>query len=250
MICNQLTNMLGLECVPLNDAGDVAQISTPFRFNDGDGFPVFIESIGGNQIRFFDDGETIVHFISRGLNLDDGKRTQWLKKATETHGATLNKAGEIEVWSSIENAPIAFANYISTMNAITEWEREHEGTSFDASTFVEEVVIALRAKHPEAEIVRDCPPIKGISGKSFNADLMFNHEFVLTTSPHPNAVSAQLHKMVDAKALIENKDMRFLVVIDDRNDHEAAKRESLILQSVASVVQFISLDRTHSSVAH
>jgi hypothetical protein len=100
MICNNLTNLLGVECVPLNEAGNVAFISTPFSFDDGEGVPVFAEVVAG-QVRFFDDSGVMMHFIGRGVRLDDRKRLRFITTAAEAGGARLTEGR----WRSQSTSP-------------------------------------------------------------------------------------------------------------------------------------------------
>lgn len=242
MICDQLTSLIGFECCPLTAAGDVALISTPFQFQDGEGIPVYVELANG-QVRFFDDGGTILHFLGRGVRLDDKRRMKWLVSAAESNGAQLTDTGEVEVWSSVTEASVAFAKYVAAMMAVSAWERDQEGVAVDTALFVDEVVMALRANNPRAEFDLDPPPLTGVSGQVHKFDLTFDGHPVIATSPHPNAVSANLRKMVDVRGLVANTETSFLVVIDDRVDPDAADREARVLQAVSRVVPFRSLEQ-------
>ena len=95
-------------------------------------------------------------------------------------------------------------------------------------------------------------PFKGISGRTYRIDFVVDGEPIVVTGAHPNSVGSVLHKLVDIRGLIENVDAKFTVVIDDRNDPEGAKRESLIVQSVGKVFPFTALEATAptSSAAH
>lgn len=248
MICDNLTTLLGFECCPLTAAGDVALISTPFQFEDGEGFPAFAE-VAGNQLRFFDDGGTLLHFLGRGLRLDTWRRMRFITSAAEQHGATFTDCGEIEVWAPLDQAADAFGKYVSTMMAIAAWEKEQRGVAVDTGMLLDEVVLALRAWKPDAELQLDPPPLQGISGQAHKIDLVFDGKGVVATSSHPNAVSANLKKLVDIKALLANQDARFLVIIDDRADPVAADREARVMQTVATVMPYTALTRSRSGTS-
>jgi hypothetical protein len=47
----QLTETLGLSCYPLSNDGSLAMLATPFKFDDRDDIPVFVEKSSG-KIRF------------------------------------------------------------------------------------------------------------------------------------------------------------------------------------------------------
>lgn len=239
MICNDLTAALGFDCSPLSADGSIALVYTPFRFKDGDEMPVFVEVVG-EQIRFFDDGHVVMHFLGRGLRFDDGRQTRFIKTAASAHGATFTEAGELEVWSHVSDAGSGFAKFVGSLMGIAAWERDQEGVSVDTTLFVEEVAMALMASSPKTKLSR-APEFTGVSGRRYELDLMFGDTCVVATSPHPIAVGSVLHKLVDIRGVMDNASRKLLVVIDDRVDHEAADREAKIMQSVADVQPFTAL---------
>ncbi len=245
MICQQLSTLLGFDCSPLTESGDVVLISTPFKFDDGDRLPVFAELING-KIRFFDDGHTLMHFIGRGVRIENKKHSTFLINTACKNGAAFTDRGEVEAWASIENAAEAFSRYLSSMIALSAWEREQLDVNTDVSLFVEEVGMALRAWMPNADITLE-PPFEGVSGRVYKLDFLVDGQAVAATGSHPNSVSSLLHKLVDIHGRIANADVKLLVVIDDRNDPEAADREARIVQSVAKVIPFSALEASAQS---
>lgn len=242
MICDQLSTLIGFECCPLTAAGDVALIETPFAFADGEGLPVYTE-IANGQIRFFDDGGVILHFLSRGLRLENKRQLRFITAATEQHGTALSDAGEIEVWSSVADAPTAFARYLSTLLQISAWEASQQDVNQDTSLLVDEVIMALRSWRPDATLVQDPAPIEGISGQLHKLDALFDGQGVVVTGTHHSSVNSSLRRLVDLHARPANSELSFLVVIDDRIDPDAATREAKILQAVATVLPFTQLER-------
>lgn len=246
MICDQLSELIGFQCCPLTAAGDVAFIATPFRFADGDGLPVYTE-IADGQVRFFDDGGVVMHFLGQGLRLDNKRRLRFISSAAEEHGLTLTESGEIEVWTRSEDAPGAFAKYIGGLLSIAAWEKAQEGVSQDTSHFLDEVVLALRAWKPKADLVIDPDPIEGISGQLYQLDAMFEGRGVLVTGTHHAAIGSNLRKLVDLRTRPANHSLEFMVVIDDRADPELADRESKVMQALAAVMPFTQLERNAAS---
>ncbi|MGC4395817.1 DUF1828 domain-containing protein [Hydrogenophaga sp. T2] len=247
MICDKLTNLLGYDCLPLSDSGQVALVHTPFKFEDGASLPVFIEFVNG-QVRFFDDGATLRHFMGRGVKIENRKHTAFLTNIANAHQAVFSESGEIETWASMESAPVAFSRFLSSMLAIAAWEKGQEGEDTDTSIFVQEVAIALRAWKPTADLTFE-PPFEGITKKSYKLDFLLDGRPVVAVGSHQNSVSSLLHKLVDIHNLPENRGFDPLVVIDDRRDPEAADKESKVLQSLATVMPFSSLER-QSRVEH
>lgn len=241
MICEQLTSLLGFECSPITESGDIALISTPFRFDDGDALPVFVEMIGG-MVRFFDDGGTLRHFIGRGVKIENKRHATFLTNAAAKNGAKFTDFGEIEAWSSENEPGLAFSKFMASMLALTAWERDQRGVDTDASAFIEEVAMALRAWKPEASI-EEGPMFEGISGRVYRLDFLIDGQAIVATGSHQNAVGSLLHRVIDIRGRIANSDLEILVVIDDRQDASAASREASIVQSVATVMPFSALEQ-------
>lgn len=241
MICDHLTSVLGFECTPLAEGGSIALVSTPFRFDDGDPLPVFVELVG-SHVRFFDDGQTLMHFIGRGVRVETRTNATFLTNAAGKSGATFTESGELEAWAPVDQASEAFAKFLSSLMSLSAWENDQRGINSDTSLFVEEVAIALKAWKPNAALLAN-PAATGVSGREYRLDFEFDGSLVVATSAHANAVSSVLHRLVDIKGKIENADVKFLVVIDDRTDPDAAMRESLIVQSVATVMPYQSIGR-------
>jgi hypothetical protein len=241
MICNHLSSLLGLTCHPLNDDGSVAMIETPFQFEDGDAIPVFVEHIG-QQVRFFDDGAVFMHFMGRGVSLSNANQTRFIKTAAEAHGAAFNADGEVEVFSDAQDAPAAFARYLAAMMAVVRWEKDHTGASTDAALFVDEVAQCLAAWRKDVEITRN-PVVTGITGKEYTLHFDIAGTYVLAIGTSAAAAYSALHKLVDIRSLPANAGLKTLVVLDDRHDAEAARREGLVLSGASPVMDMTALQR-------
>lgn len=242
MICDQLTTLLGFDCFPLSEDGSVALVQTPFKFEDGDSLPVYVEMIEG-QIRFFDDGATLRHFIGRGVRIENRKHATFLVNAAARHNAAFTDAGEIEAWASVKEADKAFSSFLCSMLSVVSWEKDQQGEDTDTSIFLEEVAMALRAWKPTASIAHE-PEFEGVSGRKYKLDFLLDGQPVAVTGAHPNSVSAVLHRLLDIHGNPRTGDFKPLVIIDDRSDPEAAKREAAIIQSVSTVMPFSALERS------
>lgn len=240
MLCHNLQEIIGFECVPLDEHGKIARIFSPFSFDDGDPLPIYIESYG-NKIRFFDDGGVLMHFLGRGVTFDSGHKTRFIKNAADSHGLSLTEDGDVEIWSNIDEASSAFSNYVQTLLKITNWEHEHRGVATDLSFFIEEVAFCLMAWKPTAVLVKN-PEYTGISNQKHKLDFKLNETGIITVSSNSHAVSAAIKKLLDIKAGSQT-DLEMMVIIDDRVDKDAANRESLIIQSVAKVLTFTRLEK-------
>jgi hypothetical protein len=92
-------------------------------------------------------------------------------------------------------------------------------------------------------MIRDGKEFAGVSGHVYKMDLEFDGRAVLAIGTHPAAVSAAAKKLLDIGAATSNANIDILVVIDDRQDAELAKREGLVLESVANVLMMTRLER-------
>lgn len=241
MICTNLHDLLGVQCHPLNEEGSIAMIDTSFVFQDGDSVPVFIETFG-NHIRFFDDGNTFLHFYSRGMSLDREIKLRFIKNIADANGLTFNDSSELEIWCTDADAPKAFANYIGAMVSLAAWEKDQIGLSSDTSILLDEVAQCLRAWKPSA-LLTPSPEFTGISGQVYKLDFDFSGEAVIAISPHHSAVSAAIKKLLDIKSAPANSNLQVLAIIDDRYDSKTAKKEGLIMDALATVWPMTKLEK-------
>lgn len=240
MICSHLSELTGLSCYPLNDDGSVAMIATPFVFEDGDEVPVFVENIAG-KVRFFDDGGVLMHFLGRGLKFDSKKKSRFIQSIAGSNGAAMNDDGEIEVWSSVADAGVGFAKYMSTILELVSWEKEQKDVNHDMALFIEEVAFCLMSWKKHSTLTRQ-PEYKGISGHLHKLDFALDGEAIVAIAPRARSVSAALRKMIDVTSSPANQDLTIKVILDDRKDPEGAKAESLVLGAVSDVLMMTRLE--------
>jgi hypothetical protein len=117
-----LCQALGFEYETCLEDRSVGVLDTPFRFEDGDPIPVYVETLG-SMLRFFDDGDILLRMMGWGIPVDEDDGVDFLEALILPCGASLNKAGEIEVCVSSTSVPAGFAAYISAMLAIVQWEK-------------------------------------------------------------------------------------------------------------------------------
>lgn len=249
MICTNLHAVIGFECYPLDAEGQFAQITTPFTFADGDALPIYVQSFENDVHRFFDDGQTILHLLGRGMKFKNGSQLRFLTSLAERHGAALNKNGVLEVFSSSGKPQIAFSKFLSCLVDVTQWEREHEGLNADSAAFAAEVAHALLEKMPTGHLEKS-PPYLGSSGKRYELDFKFNGVGYLAIRPNQQSAAPALFKLVDITNRTSNDNEEFCVVIDDREDHEAAKNTAQVFRSTATVVNFSRIESPLQTPSH
>lgn len=215
-------------------------IDTPFRFQDGDFLPVYVEHIG-NHVRFFDGGETLLHFDGRGIKFTKSSSAKFLKNIATENGASVNSEWEIESWATGEFAAQAFEKYLSTMIHIVHWEHKQIGVSTDLSLFLDEVSMCFKSAFPN-EVQTKSEEYVGISGHKYRFDFIHGNRAVLAVNTHHASVAGALKKLIDLKQISENLSLSTLVVIDDRYDKQAADNESKVLTAVSSVLPMSVLE--------
>jgi hypothetical protein len=121
-----LHNLLGISIDTLIDNDNIGVVDTPFVFDDGDEIPVCFERVGG-RVRFFDDGEVVEHFLDRGIEFLKPGSADFIRELIAPYGLTLTKDGNVEIWEAEQQAPKAFAQYLSAMLAIVRYEQDFFG---------------------------------------------------------------------------------------------------------------------------
>lgn len=53
MICKEFFEITGLECFPLDETGNVAYVASPFVFEDGEPFPIYVREVSTSHVSFF-----------------------------------------------------------------------------------------------------------------------------------------------------------------------------------------------------
>lgn len=240
MICTNLSDLLGFACYPLNETGSIVMISTPFTFDDGDGMPVYVEKVS-KHIRFFDDGGVMMHFLGRGLALENRKKTKFIQTIAQSNGVSFTEDGELEIWGHEDDAAATFAKYIATLMGLLSWQKDNQNINHSISFFVEEVAMCLRAWKPTKEIIEG-PEYTGISGNTYRFDFKQDNEVIVAIAPHPLSVGAALKKMVDVISAPSNQGMKLTVVLDDRDQPFDAKSEGAVLGAVAGVIMMSRLE--------
>lgn len=242
MICNYLHNLTGFVCHPIDEQGTLAQIHTPFRFADGDPLPVYVQSFQKNVVRFFDDGQIILHFLGRGMDLSSGNKIRFLKNIAQKFGADISKEGILEITSQESNPSDAFAKYIACLHSVASWESEHQNINANGAAFVEEVIYTLQNLYP-AQTIDTKPKFLGSSGKRHEIDFSIGNMGYFAIKPSQQSAAPALYKLIDITNRLDNESKNFTVIIDDRFDKSAAKNTKQVFRSVADdVIDFSKIN--------
>ncbi|GAB3457403.1 hypothetical protein GCM10027321_12250 [Massilia terrae] len=124
MISLDIKQLLGLDCDFVDDEKTLIAIHTPFRLEDSDPVPVYIEEIDG-RLRFCDLGGVTWQLICRGIRLNDLEQLQFIRDLASLTGVTLNRDDELELWIDSENVNASFTRFMCAMLAMVRWEYEY-----------------------------------------------------------------------------------------------------------------------------
>ena len=224
----------------MDEAGDIVLVETPLRFEDGDPLQIFAQ-VSGGRVRFFDDGSIVWHFLGRGLNLSDDRRSAFMRKIAAAHGTYVSDDLDFELHGEFAQAPRLFAKFLELCFAFVAWEREHIDADVEAASLLDEVAALLTRESPNLELRRDVP-MRGVSKQQHKVDFVIGNEVVFAIKPRPNSVSAAIRKILDVKNDLANEGLTYRVVIDDRLNPEAAFEEGSIVSAVARVSTVRSLE--------
>ena len=122
MNCAAISEMTGYECYPLSDDETVAEIATPFKYEDGDDIFAYVE-FGQDFVRFFDDGEVYDHFDGRGVFYGKHHDLGFLSEIASANGLRFNDECIIEITATPEGAAAAFAKFMAAMLDFVSWEK-------------------------------------------------------------------------------------------------------------------------------
>lgn len=241
MICSNLSSIIGFECHPLNDNGTVAYISTHFTFEDGDQLPIYLEKISDKYIRFFDDGETLLHLIGRGIIKDLEQAKKSVYRSLKDFGIITNNDGTIEIVSEYDQAPLGFSKFLEGLLNVVYWEKENAHVSQESLDLIDKVEFALRTWRPTHNIIKN-PKYKGVSGKEYEFTFAQSGEAILVISSNPNAISSAIKKLLDISSVTDESLLtKTRVIIEDSDLDDTAKEQNYALISrVSDYVQSYS----------
>lgn len=233
MNCESFQELVGMRC---SSIGDAVEVITPFTFSDGGGIEVFAQKVG-SQIHFFDDGFTLMHLHSVGIDLGHTKK-RWtpLKNIAHLHGVTLSDKGVFHLLAPIEKASHGFAKLVSTLIGVAAWEREQMGISQEVASLIDEVSMYLRAWQPTEELIEKPNAIYGRSGKALRFDFQLGKTFIDAIQPISQSTGSELRKILDL-----SEEANVMVIVDDRKQHLKARQEIEIIGRVGTAWAMSSL---------
>jgi len=240
--CAWLRQNLAYDCRPVRTVnGDPAlEIGTPFSFADGTAIVFYLVEQGSHAL-LSDNGDTLSHLHSVGLDPFNRRRETAIRNILSPFGVALETSGEIRALGPVGHSQHMIATYISSLLALASQERSWLGIPEPVNNFADEVEHYLRLWKPTAEAIRN-PKVLGISRHEYTFDFSFAGELIDVVTPSHQATGGLMRKLGDVLSAPGERH-KIRVVIDDREDFERAETEKQIIGSMASAMLFSSLTK-------
>ncbi|KKL34011.1 hypothetical protein WR30_26115 [Burkholderia contaminans FFH2055] len=238
--CAWLHKRLAYDCRPVKTVnGERAfEIGTPFSFADGSAIVFYVIEQGSHSL-ISDNGDTLFHLSSTGIDPFNGRRLSTLRHLLAQHGMSVEANGEIRSLGPVENTSSLVAGFIAGLLALTEQERTWAGVPESVNNLADDVERYLRILRPDQPIIRN-PKVKGISNHEYAFQFMWGSELVDVLSPSPQATGGLMRKLGDVLSA-PGEPPKIRVVIDDRGDLTKAETEKQIIGSMASAMLYSAL---------
>ncbi|QRQ86281.1 DUF1828 domain-containing protein [Cupriavidus oxalaticus] len=240
--CAWLRQNFAYECRQVRTVnGEPAlEVGTPFSFADGTAI-VFYMVEQGTHTLISDNGDTLAHLSSVGLDPFNRRRESAIRNILAPFGVALEANGEIRAIGASVAGPHVVATYIASLLALASQERGWLGVPEQVNNFADEVEHYLRLWKPAEQIVRH-PKAKGISRHEYTFDFLWGNELVDVVTPSHQATGGLMRKLGDVMSAPGEPPI-VRVIIDDRDDFERAETEKQIIGSMASAMLFSSLTK-------
>lgn len=243
MICQQILSA-SLSCQTVQTPkGEMQYVSLPYHLSDGACLGVYIINQGGGYL-VSDDGSTLFKILCNGIDLTDRRRWQPLRSIVSRYGYSLSDTGTIRKEYPIDRIDEILSEVLLMMAEVVNWDISIQETGdFDLALHsrVEELLTMIYHKRPETN-----KQVIGPHGAKYTFDFYADGLYIDAFKPHPITTGARLRKLLDLGRM--DGDMKFMMVIDDRDDPEKAQAEMGIFTSVATATT-VSLLEQRASMA-
>lgn len=218
LTCENLSKEIGFQC---RDLGSHLAVCTPLTHADKTPIHLYF---GEQEIT--DDGNTLLHFHGLGL-FDRPRLASAIENRVVAAGGEMRN-GEILVKNESDDWVGTFGKSIAIIQGLLDYENQLLEETVDQTARIEEVVEAIERRNPGVGIERN-PLISGITHNVYRFDLKAHDTLIDLIRPHGRTTGSALRKAAD----VEKADYQPpLVILDDTDAYEAAKRESTILSTL------------------
>jgi hypothetical protein len=215
------------------------EIGTPFSLPGGTAIVLYLAE-EGQHLLVSDNGDTLVHLASLGLDVWNPQRQKALRSRLGALGMTLGPRGDLRCIARQEQAAFVFARAVSALISAADWaadqlQREHEVRDLPA-----EAEPYIRARNPgwtlETNVV-----VRGASDVLYTFDFLHGPDLIDVIAPVPQASGGAMRKAGDVLNGPSIEGTSPLIIVDDREHPKQALQEVSIIASVARAETFTRL---------
>lgn len=230
--CAEAAAALDLECRRI---GDVLAVCLPIVLMEGAPVYAFIRR-KGDSIVITDDGDVRMSADAIGVGFRrrfDTTLEARIRDATE--GLPIRAAlveGEIVAKGPAEAAGFVMDAFIRAVVAADAYIRERAMLGRREDEFIASLEEAVRRWFGEEP--KRHARVRGASGVEHEFDLRAGRRLFDATHPNGRSTGPALRRALDVKKADES--LMVVLVMDDEEDREAARKEAMIVSSVAHVI--------------
>lgn len=241
--CEWVSALTRYDCRPVRglDGSDGLEIGTPFSLPDGSAINLYLIP-HGNHILISDNGDTLSQLEGMGLDVWRPMRTKGLRDLALKHKVSLSESGDFRAITSIENANLIFAQFISGLITISNWAADALNIVHSEHDIAAEAEPYIIARNPSLNFKRNVK-IQGASKALHNFDFSHGNELIDVIPPHAVSTGGVMRKVGDIINGPYADGYSPLIIVDDRFDPIRAESEMGILASIARTQPFSELVR-------
>lgn len=217
------------------------EIATPFSMPGGAAVVLYVADMGSHLL-LSDNGDTLAHLSSIGVDLWHPQRARALRDRLTVHGVTLDQGGDFRCLAQPAHAPFAFARLTSAVLAAGSWAAEQLKVAEVERDLVAEAEPYIMARDPAAQLLRRVH-VRGASSVEYEFPLQHGRDLIDVIGPTAQASGFAMRKAGDVLNGPFADNASPLVIVDDRTDHQKAHQEIAIIASVARSMAFTTLMR-------
>ncbi len=241
LTCEWAARLTQYDCQPVNSLHGEAglEIGTPFALHGGAAVVVYCFPQGTHQV-FSDDGDTLLHLSSLGLDVWHRSRMKAVGDVAARLNVTLTDRGCLTALARPEQSTFVFAQFVSAVLAVSRWAEESmqlEPQSIDLPAEAEPYIVA---RNPAWQLKRE-PVVRGASQNTYRFDFLHGHDLIDVVGPSAQSTGGVMRKVGDIVNGPFLGDRKTLIIVDDRGDPDRAMHEISILGSLTRAMPFTRL---------
>lgn len=239
--CNWAQALTRYDCRTVTglDGETGLEIGTPFSLPDGSAISLYVMP-AGTHILLSDNGDTLFHLGSMGLDVWQAMRLKALRETAALRKMIIGEKGDLRMLARQEHAAHAFAEAVTTILAISDWASQLMKTEAKERDIIAEAEPYIIARDPKAAF-KLRPKVRGESQAEHTFDILHGNDLIDVIAPHPVATGGVMRKVGDVTNGPYNEHLSPLIIVDDRVEPAKAHNEMGIIASISRVQSFTSL---------